>query len=382
MSKVLGASVSTCFVSIFLMLSTFGKAASINDMTGKWYSETTEDKLFDGTIRKDLAVSRADGTKTITARYYAGNQCVAERIATFKWGVHNNVYWTECQTLRKYGAALACSPRLEYELISVTPNEFQYKSRKSGITYTNRRVSDDFDLPCDAVAAEANEAALHAVWSYVRAHPFYPAELTERSAEVRATVTLSIDGDGKLADAKVASGSRSTKTDQEILDWLKRLQPFPRVPANLTSPFKFSGEFVFVPPTVLSEVKIKWIIDANASANEAVLRDLIASHLRRQPPSYSNEMNSRHSTRRAIVTLLINQDGKLLNVEMTKGSGSSKVDQETQVWLTAAQPYPQVPMNLAAPLKLVAEIGFGPPSKGIWSDEKIKRSINNVCKGC
>ncbi|ODM75295.1 hypothetical protein A6452_37375 [Bradyrhizobium elkanii] len=364
------------------MLSTFSKAANINDMTGKWYSETTEDKLFDGTIRKDLAVSRADGTKTITARYYAGNQCVAERIATFRWGVDNNVYWTECKTLRKYGAALACPARLEYELISVTPNEFQYKSKKSGITYTNRRVSDDFDLPCDAAAAEANEAALHAVWSYVRAHPFYPAELTERSAEVRATVTLSLDGDGKLADAKAASGSSWTKTDQEILDWLKRLQPFPRVPANLTSPFKFSAEFVFVPPTVLSEVKIKWIIDANTSASEAGLRDLVASHLQRQPRSYSNDMNSRHGTRRAIVTLLINPDGKLLNVEMTKGSGSPRVDQETLVWLNAAQPYPKVPTNFAAPLKLVAEIGFGPPSKGIWSDEKIKRSINNVCKGC
>lgn len=195
-------------------------------------------------------------------------------------------------------------------------------------------------------------------------------------------MTLSLDGDGKLADAKAASGSSSTKTDQEILDWLKRLQPFPRVPANLTSPFKFSAEFVFVPPTVLSEVKIRWIIDANPSASEAGLRDLVASHLQRQPRSYSNDMNSRHGTRRAIVTLLINPDGKLLNVEMTKGSGSPRVDQETLVWLNAAQPYPKVPTNFAAPLKLVAEIGFGPPSKGIWSDEKIKRSINNVCKGC
>ena len=131
MSKVVGASVSTYFVAVFWMLSTFSKAANINDMTGKWYSETTEDKLFDGTIRKDLAVSRADGTKTITARYYAGNQCVAERIATFRWGVDNNVYWTECKTLRKYGAALACPARMEYELISVTPNEFQYKSKKA-----------------------------------------------------------------------------------------------------------------------------------------------------------------------------------------------------------------------------------------------------------
>lgn len=382
MAKVLGASAVICFVSVLLMLSTFGKAASINDMTGKWYSETTEDKSFGGAIRKDLAVNRADGTKTITFRYYAGDQCVAERIVTFKWGVDNNVYWTECQTLRRYGAALVCPGRLEYELISVTSNETQYRSKKDGIAYTNRRVSDDFDPPCDAVAAEANEVALDAVWSYVRAHPFYPVALIERGAEVHATVSLSMDKDGKLADVKVASGPGSTRTDQEILDWLKRLQPFPRLPANLTSPFKFSRELVIVPSTVLSEVKIKWIIDANASAGEASLRDSVASHLQRQPRSYSNEMNSRHGTRRAIVTLQIDQDGKLLNLEMTKGSGSPKVDQETLVWLTAAQPYPQVPTNLAAPLKLIAEIGFGPPSKGIWSDEKIKRSINNVCKGC
>lgn len=384
MSKVLGASALTFFVFIFLMLSTLSKAASINDMTGKWYSESKEEKSFEGenyTIRKELAINRADGTKTIVFRHYAGDQCVAERTVAYRWGVNNNVYWTECQTVGINERALACSDRQEYELISVTPKEVQYKSRNNGVTYTNRRVSDDFSLPCDSSVAEANEAFRHTIWSHIHDHLVFPAALTERSAKVLTTVTVSIDRDGKLVDAKMVIGSGSTKADREILDLLTHLQPFPHVPINLTSPFKLSQEIAFVPPGLLSQVQIRWI-DANASANEAELRDLVASHLRHQPPMDSGEMNGRHGTRRAVVTLLIDQDGKLLNVELTKGSGSSKVDQETLVWLRAAQPYPKVPTNFTAPLKLTAEIGFGPISKGIWDDEKIKRAINNVCKGC
>ena len=180
----------------------------------------------------------------------------------------------------------------------------------------------------------------------------------------------------------MAVGSGSTKVDQEMLGWLTHLQPFPQVPANLTSPFKLSAVIVFVPPSIASEVKIKWITDANAAANEAAFQDLVALHLQRNARPYSQEMNGRQGARRAVVTLLINRDGRLLNVEMTKGTGSPKVDQETLAWLKAVQSYPQIPMNLAAPLKLVAEIGFGSPHGGIWNDEKIKRAINNVCKGC
>jgi TonB family protein len=237
----------------------------------------------------------------------------------------------------------------------------------------------------DALATEASETAFrYAIMSHIHDHPPpYPADLKDRNARGRATVTFAIDRHGGLADAKVTIGSGSTKADQEILDWLKRLQPFPGIPDDLSEPEKFSEEIVFAPASVLSDVKINWTADA-ISSNEAGFRDLVASHLRTHPRAFSDEMNSRPRARRSVVTLWIEQNGQLSKVAISKGSGSAKVDQETSDWLVAAQPYPQIPADLKAPLKLTAEIEFGPPGTraGIWNDEKIKRAINNVCKGC
>jgi TonB family protein len=236
----------------------------------------------------------------------------------------------------------------------------------------------------DARAQEADEAAFrYAIFSHMREHPMtFPADLMDRRAEIDPIIGFSIDHDGKLLDAQMVRGSGSTQADQDILDWLRRLQPFPRVPTTLLAPVKFSEMIALVPTSLESDVRIKWVAGASASVHEAAFQEQVAARLQRQPRTYTEEMKDKHGLRRAVVTLLIDQDGRLLNVEMTRESGAAKVDEETLAWLEAAQPYPQIPADLKAPVRLTAEIAFGPPPKEIWNDEGVKRAIGNVCKGC
>ncbi len=137
---------------VMVSLARLAQAASMPELVGSWYSETTEDKtkIVAGkpyTLRRELLVNRADATKSNIQRYYDGSQLVAEIVTTYKWGVQGNLYWAVCQTDIYNGAATPCSERYEYDLISVTPSQIRYRSRKSGITYTSRRVPDSFRLP-------------------------------------------------------------------------------------------------------------------------------------------------------------------------------------------------------------------------------------------
>lgn len=236
----------------------------------------------------------------------------------------------------------------------------------------------------DALASEVDEGAFrYELGSYLHNHPLrFPADLMDRHTEGHATVTFSIDRDGKLLDAKMASGSGSTKADQDILDWITHLQPFPKVPADLSAPVKYSEEIVLVPPNLVSDLKIKWAVHPGASATEAAFRNQVADHLQHIPRTYTSEMKASHDKRRTVVALSIDRSGKLLNVELIKAFGSQTIDQETLAWLAAAQPYPPIPPDLEAPLELNAEFEFGPPREGIWNDDKVERAVNNVCKGC
>ena len=141
---------------IALMLATSfgrnGQAASMSELVGSWYSETTEDKnkVIDGkrfTIRKELVINRADGTKTNIQRYYSGTLLVFESVATYRWGVNNNLHWSVCQTVLYKGATKSCSERFEYDLISVSAQQYEYRSRGTGVIYVSRRVPDYFRLP-------------------------------------------------------------------------------------------------------------------------------------------------------------------------------------------------------------------------------------------
>src|SRR5262249_21865233 len=85
----------------------------------------------------------------------------------------------------------------------------------------------------DALASEADEKVFrYVIACFLRGHPPPAlADLMDRRTEVRVTVTFSIDRDGRVLEAKMATGSESAKADQDILDWIMRMQPFPKVPA-------------------------------------------------------------------------------------------------------------------------------------------------------
>lgn len=127
-----------------------GRAPRLSEFVGMWYSEIKGDGLVNGKpydIRRELLNNRSDGTKTNTNRYYSAGTVVAEIVATYSWEVDNGVYWAVCQTVISNRQASTCSNRNEYDIISVGAREIRYKSRASGTTYSNLRVTDDFRLP-------------------------------------------------------------------------------------------------------------------------------------------------------------------------------------------------------------------------------------------
>jgi outer membrane biosynthesis protein TonB len=126
------------------------------------------------------------------------------------------------------------------------------------------------------------------------------------------------------------------------------------------------------------------VTNAAAPATEVAFRDQVASHLHHHPLAYAEEMKALHGKRHVGVALLIDRSGNRLKLDLIEPFGSKVVDESTLAWLEAAQPYPQIPAGLEAPLKLTAELEFGPPRKRDepWNDDKVKRVMSNVCKGC
>jgi TonB family protein len=113
---------------------------------------------------------------------------------------------------------------------------------------------------CISTGASADVPALkQQLVAYLTKHPMdYPDELKARHAEASLTVFLSIDRNGKLLDETVSRGSGSKTIDQESLDWLKRLQPYPKIPEDVPVPFGFSFEIRFVPGVSLpNEDRVK-----------------------------------------------------------------------------------------------------------------------------
>lgn len=137
-------------VMALLLSGENGYAAGHDKLVGSWYSETKGDGEFEGakyTIRRQLAVNKADGTKANIYRYYDGTRLVGEHVNSYQWGVNKNVFWTVCQTTAKKGSVEPCSDKVEYEILSLTERAFQYKSRSSNIIYDAVRQDEAFRLP-------------------------------------------------------------------------------------------------------------------------------------------------------------------------------------------------------------------------------------------
>lgn len=127
-----------------------GHAAGMKEMLGSWYAEVQENKTFDGkkyTLRRQIELNRADGSKVVTFRYYAGKRRIGETIVSFKWGAEDNVYWAVCQSEVSDGRVKTCSWRTEYDILSVDDQTLRYKSRDSGTIYNHKRVDGGFRLP-------------------------------------------------------------------------------------------------------------------------------------------------------------------------------------------------------------------------------------------
>jgi hypothetical protein len=126
------------------------RAAGLKEMVGAWHAEIRGDSSVEGrkyNIRRQIELNRADGTKIVTFRYYAGNKRIFEQIITFSWGAENDVYWAVCQSVASDGRVQSCSQRTEYDILSVDDQTLRYRSRSSGTTYNHKRVEDNFRLP-------------------------------------------------------------------------------------------------------------------------------------------------------------------------------------------------------------------------------------------
>jgi TonB family protein len=115
------------------------------------------------------------------------------------------------------------------------------------------------------------------------------------------------------------------------------------------------------------------------SGQEIAYRTELQNHLRLFPlmlPEGMKRPNDVHS----VLAFSIDRDGKLIEVKVAKSFGIKAVDDQALAWVKAIQPFPKMPSELKAPMKLTAEIVFSP--KSIWNDEEARRKVNGVCRGC
>ena len=130
------------------VLGTGADAASM--LVGLWYGERAYSDLFAGRAfdqRRWVMVHRSDGTARDIYRYYLKDVLQGEFIEEYTWGVDRSIYWTVCRSESVNGVVGPCSARTEYEIQSTTPQEFRYRSVKTGTGYSVVCVPPEFRLP-------------------------------------------------------------------------------------------------------------------------------------------------------------------------------------------------------------------------------------------
>jgi TonB family protein len=200
-----------------------------------------------------------------------------------------------------------------------------------------------------------------------------------RSKTVRAGVVFSIDRDGKLLNATVDQSSGSAEDDADLLIGLRRMRPFPRVPDEVKVPFEIRTSFNLGAQRRVAYVDLQWPPTSETSGPEIAYRSELQHHLRVDPLVLTEEIKNATEIR-SIVTFSVDRDGNLADTKITKSFGMKAVDDRTIAWLRSIQPFPKIPPELRAPMKLTAELVFAP--KRGWNDEEARRKINGVCQGC
>jgi len=88
----------------------------------------------------------------------------------------------------------------------------------------------------------------------LQAHPrILPQKM--KSNDVHSVIEVSIDRDGKIADAKIAKSFGLKTVDDGTLVWLRTLQPFPKPPSEMKVPTKLTVELVFGPKSYDEEAR-------------------------------------------------------------------------------------------------------------------------------
>jgi TonB family protein len=203
-----------------------------------------------------------------------------------------------------------------------------------------------------------------------------PEELKSKASKVG--IVLSIDRDGRLLSADVDQSSGSPEYDATALAGVRHMKSFPRVPDELPVPYQIKTTFNFGVQDRVGYVDLKWPPMSTAtSGQEIAFQSDLLHHLRAFPRVLSEgtkKLNDIHSK----VEFSIDRDGKLIDVKITRSSAPKAVDDGTLAWLKSIPPFPKIPSEVKAPMKLTAEIVFGP--KG--NDDEAKRKVSGVCRGC
>jgi TonB family protein len=136
---------------------------------------------------------------------------------------------------------------------------------------------------CLTATASAEEPSfIRQVSAHVSARPMrYPQELMRQPLGIEVIVVFSLDHDGKLVNPRISKGSGSAKLDQDTLEWLASLQPFPPVPADMARPGDFTLPVQFKSPAERSLLRstVYDPVPRNA-ADEKKLKQIIGSMCR------------------------------------------------------------------------------------------------------
>ena len=144
-----------CVLVTLVLFAATTRADSIEQLTpsqivGRWYGENSQrgarsGKQYD--YRRWLRENRADGTELVVFRYYRRGELQLETTMTSRWSVEGGVYSSDCETVAERAKTIRCSDRSRYSIEYLGTNRMRYTDISTQISYTARRVPQDFRIP-------------------------------------------------------------------------------------------------------------------------------------------------------------------------------------------------------------------------------------------